>query len=108
MPQIVAVDSRLPGTDAPSNDPTNPMYAIKGLKSVENQASADTKYDIKTTLREGFSLNPERKLLVVFSAVLLGLIILIFPRPLPVRIVLGVAVIYGLHYILGKLEKPTV
>ena len=108
MPQIVAVDSRLPGSDAPQDDPTNPMYAIKGLKSVENQSAADTRYDIKAPLREGFSISPQRKLLVVFSAILLGLIILIFPQPLPVRVLLGVAVIYGLHYILGKLEKPTV
>ena len=108
MPQVVAIDSRLPPSTAPADDPTNPLFAIKGLKRVESQTNADTRYDIKGKLREGFSLSPERRLLAIFAVILLALIVLIFPQPLPVRVVLGVAVIYGLHYILGKLEKNTV
>jgi hypothetical protein len=108
MPQVVAIDSRLPPSAAPPEDPTNPLFAIKSLKSVENQAAADTRYDVKVNLREGFSVSPERKMLALISAIILALIVLVFPQPLPVRVVLGVAVIYGLHYILGKLEKPTV
>jgi hypothetical protein len=108
MPQVVAIDSRLPPSNAAADDPTNPLFAIKGLKAVENQTTADTQYDIKANLREGFSVSPERRLLAIFAAILLALIVLIFPQPLPVRVVLGVAVIYGLNYILGKLEKNTV
>ena len=109
MPVLVTVDSRLPpsNTNDP-DDPTNPMKAIKDLKTVENQTTADTKYDIQANLREGFSLTPERKVILVINAIVVALIVLIFPQPLPVRIVLGVGVIYGLHYILGKLEKHTV
>lgn len=101
MPQLVTVDSRLPV----SNDSLN---LIKDLKRVENQTNADTKYDIKANLREGFSLSSEHKMLVILSAIVVALLILIFPQPLPIRIGLGVAVIYGLHYVLGKLEKNTV
>ena len=81
---------------------------MKDLKKVENQTNADMRYDIQGNLREGFSMKPEHKLFIVLSLIILGLLILIFPQPLPVRIGLGVAVIYGLHYILGKLEKKTV
>ncbi len=106
MPQLIAVDSRLPpSTSSDPNDPTNPLKAIKDLKKVENQTNADTRYDIKGKLREGFSLTPMRKLYAILSGIMLALIILIFPQPLPVRIVLGVGVIYAIHYILGKFVK---
>lgn len=108
MPQLVTVDSRLPPSSAPADDPTNPMKAIKDLKSVENQANADTRYDVQGNLREGFTLNPQRKTLAIIGAIIVALIILIYPQPLVVRIVLGVSVIYGIHHILGKLEKNTV
>ena len=109
MPVLVTVDSRLPPSSTTDpDDPTNPMKAIKDLKKVENQTTADTRYDIQANLREGFSLTSERKVLLILNAIAVALVILIFPQPLPVRIVLGVGVIYGLHYILGKLEKRTV
>ncbi len=109
MPTLVALDSRLPQslTNDP-NDPKNPMKLNKDIKSIEGQVSADTKYDIRANLREGFSLSPERKLLAICAAIVVALLILIFPQPLPVRIGLGVAVIYGIHYILGKFVKKTV
>ena len=108
MPQLVTVDSRLPPSNAPKDDPTNPIKVIKDLKMVENQAAADTKYDIQANLREGFSPSPAQKTLAIISGIIVALIILIFPQPLYIRIGLGVAVIYGIHYVLGKLEKNTV
>lgn len=109
MPQVVAIDSRLPpSTTTDPEDPTNPAKAIKDLKKLENQTTADTKYDIQANLREGFAMNNQSKNLAVLGAIIVGFLILIFPQPLAVRIVLGVSVIYGLHYILGQLEKKTV
>ncbi len=106
MPQIVTVDSRLPpSTTTNPDDPTNPLKVMKDLKRIESQTNADTQYDIRANLREGFSLSPERKLLAICGAIVVALLILIFPQPLPVRIGLGVAVIYGIHYILGKFVK---
>jgi hypothetical protein len=100
------MDSRLPpSSTSDPDDPTNPIKVLKDLKKVESQTNADTQYDIRANLREGFSLTPERKVFAIICAIIVALLILIFPQPLPVRIVLGVAVIYGIHYILGKLVK---
>lgn len=108
MPQLLAIDSRLPVTSASADDPTNPINVLKDLKKVENQTNADTRYDIQAKLREGFSLTPSAKSYVLLSAITVALIILVFPQPLPVRVILGVGVIYGIHQILGKLENHTV
>ena len=109
MPQLVVVDSRLPPSSASNpDDPTNPLKVVKDLKSVENQVNADTKYDIRANLREGFSISPEQKMYIVLSAIVIALIVLVFPQPLFVRVLLGIAVIYEIHYVLGKLEKHTV
>jgi len=78
---------------------------MKDLKRVESQTNADTQFDIRGDLREGFSLSPERKLLAICGAIVVALLILIFPQPLVVRIGLGVPIIYGIHYILGKFVK---
>lgn len=103
------MDSRLPPSRTTNpEDPTNPMKVLKDLKKVESQTGADTQYDIRANLREGFSLSPERQLLAIIGAIIVALLILIYPQPLPVRIGLGVAVIYGIHYILGKFVKQTV
>lgn len=106
MPQVVVIDSRLPPSQTSDpDDPNNPMKVMKDLKKVEGQTNADTQYDVRANLREGFTLSPERKMLAVIGAIIVALLILIYPQPLPVRVGLGVAVIYGIHYVLGKLVK---
>ena len=110
MPQLVTVDSRLPPSSAPPSDPENPTTIAKQLKAVELQTNADTRYDAKGNFREGFSgtLTPQHKVILVLGAIVLALLVLIHPQPLPIRVVLGVGVIYGIHYILGKLVNHTV
>lgn len=110
MPQLITVDARLPPSTAPRGDPENPTTIAKQLKAVELQTNADTQYDAKGNFREGFSatLTPQRKIAFVLVGICLALLVLIFPQPLPVRVVLGVGVIYGIHYILGKLVNHTV
>jgi hypothetical protein len=108
MPQLIAIDSRLPMPDLSHDDPSNPLKVVKDLKKLENQTNADTQYDIRANLREGFALNRSAKSFVLLCGILLALVILIYPQPLLVRIVLGFGVIYGIHQILGKLEKKTV
>jgi hypothetical protein len=107
MPQLVVVDSRLPPSSAPADDPTNPLRAMKDLKSLENQATADTKYDIQAKLREGFSVSPHRKMFAILAGIAVALMILIYPQPLYIRVILGVGVIYAIHYIIGMGFKNT-
>jgi hypothetical protein len=111
MPELVVVDSRLPPSTAPASDPENPTNVSKRLKALEMQTNADTQYDPRGNFREGFTLmplTPRRKLLLVLCGIAVALLILIFPQHIVVRVSLGVAVIYGIHYILGKLENQTV
>jgi hypothetical protein len=111
MPELVAVDSRFPPTTAPSSDAENPINVAKRLKALELQTNADTRYDPRGDFREGFSvplLTPRRKLLLVLFGIVIALLILIHPQHIVLRVTLGVAVIYGIHYILGKLVNQTV
>ncbi len=72
---------------------------------VEAQTTADTRYDVQGDLREKFEVQGFSSLALITTAIVIALVILIFPQPLPVRVVLGVSVIYGIHYILGKYVK---
>lgn len=108
MPQLLAIDSRLPATSATADDPTNPINVLKDLKKVENQTNADTRYDVQAKLREGFALNSSAKLYILLCGIILALLILVYPQPVAIRVGLGVAVIYAIHQLLGKLENHTV
>jgi hypothetical protein len=105
MPQIYAADSRMARTSAPEDSPENPNKVNKDLKMVEAQTTADTRYDVQGDLREKFEVQGFSSLALITTAIVIALVILIFPQPLPVRVVLGVSVIYGIHYILGKYVK---
>lgn len=72
---------------------------------VEAQTTADTRYDVQGDLREKFEVQGSSSLALITTAIVIALVILIFPQPLPIRVVLGVSVIYGIHYILGKYVK---
>ena len=72
---------------------------------VEAQTTADTRYDVQGSLREPFEVQGKSMLALLITVISIALAILIFPQPLPVRVVLGVGVIYGIHYILGKYVK---
>jgi hypothetical protein len=111
MPELVAVDARLPPSTAPPDDPDNPTNVAKRLKALELQTNADTRYDPRGDFREGFAvpqLTPRRKLFLVLCGIVIALLILIHPQHIVLRVSLGVAVIYGIHYILGKLVNHTV
>lgn len=105
MPKLVTVDSRLPMTSAPDDSPENPKKVNRDLQMVEAQTTADTRYDVQGSLREPFEVQGKSMLALLITVISIALAILIFPQPLPVRVVLGVGVIYGIHYILGKYVK---
>lgn len=110
MPQTLIVDSRLPATDLPSNDPANPKNLILNTTMIQNQAAADTKYDAPSARIDPFvDYNGSKLFLVgIIIVVLLSIYLALAPRPLYQRIVLAMIAIYGLHHIAGKLENRTV
>ena len=77
MPQPLIVDSRLPETDIPANDPSNPKNLVKTAQMASAQSAADTKYDpIPPARVEGFSNQHELFLYALGAFALIALAVI--------------------------------
>ena len=111
MPKTLIVDTRFPATDLPTSDPANPKNLILDTTMIQNQASADTKYDIIPPPRidQFVDYNGSKSMLIgIIMVVLIALYLALIPRPLYQRIILAAVAVFGLHHIAGKLENRTV
>ena len=116
--QTFHMDSRLPvSPDADESDPNHPRNVTKGLLMTQNQATADTKYDIQPPPRvEGFSSMPlptDRQMIwaVFFSSLITAAVSISFLAQTQnkyVRIFFILATVFSLNYGIVSLEKLTV
>lgn len=132
--QTFHMDSRLPvSPNVSESDPSNPKNVTKNLLVTQNQATADTKYDIYPPTRvgpndnkvvkpaaackEGFfdcSVLPNNihMVWIVFTTSLLtsfiSISLLTYTENKYARIVFIIAAIISINYAIGSLEKITV
>ena len=112
--QTFVVDSRLPTSENTStDDPAHPKNVVRSALIIQNQATADTKYDIYPPPRvEGFAISNLHMDTVItcvsILAIFIILAILINIKHTVYRIVLIAASIISIHYAVGRLEKRTV
>jgi hypothetical protein len=112
MSQVFVFDNRLPVSETlPLNDPTHPKNVLRNALIVQNQAVADTKYDIYPPPRvEAFSLPPiakEKAIYLIAAAitVIVGLVLLFRVQNTFLRGALIFAVVISLHYITRQLPS---
>lgn len=105
------LDARLPVSEGTStDDPNHPKNITKGLMVVQNQALADTKYDIYPPPREGFT-NPESNKTNVFIAcvvIIVTLTIVVVSTSTYLRIACIVVLLFFINYAIYKLENRIV
>jgi len=116
--QTFHVDSRLPVSENVSDtDPSNPKNIVKSTLIVQNQATADTKYDIYPPPRvEAFTSlplpTPKHMLNIVMIVAILTTIVsiglLTYTSNRVHRIFFIIAAVLGIHYAIISLEKLTV
>jgi hypothetical protein len=116
--QTFHVDSRLPISDKVSeSDPSHPKNIIRSTLIIQNQATADTKYDIYPPPRiEGFMSLPlptQKHMLaiVMITAILTTIIsigLLTYTGNRVHRVFFIVAAVLGIHYAVISLEKVAV
>lgn len=115
MPDVqqFVFDARLPvGDSMNSADPAHPRNVMRNAAIVQNQALADTKYDIYPPPRvEAFTAavcNTDGVMLGLSVLAGLAAIIAVFYIQHKVMRVVCIAVaIMSIHYAIGKLEKCT-
>lgn len=110
MPQPLIVDSRLPETDIPANDPSNPRNLIKAAQMASAQSAADTRYDPTPPARvEGFA-NQHEIILYALGAFALIAVAVIYARSsgkqtsIVVKIFLAICAIFFIQRILARLH----
>jgi hypothetical protein len=111
MAQQLIVDSRLPESNAPPNDPSNPRNVIRGLLTVAAQTNADTKYDAIPPPRvEAFTDITGAYKYFFFALVIAAtaILLLLTPRPFVIKIALALLAIYALHYAARRLANRAV
>jgi hypothetical protein len=114
--QTFHMDSRLPvSPNVDEKDPNHPKNITKSNLMVQNQSSADTKYDIYPPPRvEGFSSMPNDKkmLWAVFISALLTAFVsisfLTYTQNIIFRILFIIATVLSINYGIMSLEKLTV
>ena len=110
--QQFVFDSRLPVSGNMSiDDPSHPRNIMRTAAIVQNQASADTRYDIHPPPRvEGFATVSMDSLVTYVS--ILGVIVvigaLVYIRHTVLRLVFIALAIVSIHYAVSRLEKRTV
>jgi hypothetical protein len=102
-----AFDSRLPvNPNTPDDDPAHPKNVTKGAIMIENQANADTKYDIYPPPRvEGFAaetLQSSYILIGLIAIILIGLACAITCKNYALKIGSSIAVVYAIHGLVGR------
>lgn len=111
MAQQLIVDSRLPASNTPPNDPANPRNVIRGLLTVAAQTNADTKYDAIPPPRvEAFVdfAGEHKYFFFALIAAAAAILLLLTPRRFVVKIALALLAIYALHYAAGRLANRAV
>jgi hypothetical protein len=104
-------DTRLPvSPNLPASDPSHPKNVLRNALIVQNQAAADTKYDIYPPTRvEAFSYNQLglsklHTLLVALLVAVVCVMILLRVQNLVIRIAFIALAIYSLHYVTSRLQ----
>lgn len=116
--KIFHVDSRLPvGQNVDPNDPSHPVNITRNNIAVQDQAAADSKYDIQPAQRvEGFMNMPlptDKQLIwaVFFSSLITAFVsisFLTYTQSLYTRIFFIIAAVISINYGIASLEKVTV
>ena len=111
MPQTFVFDTRLPVSDnTPDTDPNHPKNVLKRALIIQNQASADTKYDIYPPPRvEGFSTIDTTKTLTILSiiGIIVSLVFLVRVSNFIIKMALVVVLVMSIHYAVARLENRT-
>lgn len=109
MPQPLVVDSRLPETDIPADDPSNPKNLIRSAQMASAQSAADTRYDPTPPARvEGFA-NQHQIILYALGAFAFIAVALIYARRIGrqsstvVKVFLAICAIFFIQRILSRL-----
>lgn len=118
------VDPRLPvGDGISTTDPSHPKNVIKNLLEIQNQASADSRYDNKPQrlppgVTEAFQIqyavinDPAKTNQILLISAILGIILcLVFVNKasnLYIKIAIVLIIVVCIHYLLSRLENRTV
>jgi len=112
MSQGFTVDSRLPVSSSLSeNDPTHPKNVVKNMLVLQNQTTADTKYDVAVQrVSDGFTTQSHERIRFIAAviAVLVGIVIAMKTPYMVPRILILVVVVWCIHYVIGRVENRTV
>ena len=114
MPDVqqFVFDARLPvGESTDAANPSHPRNVMRNAAIVQNQALADTKYDIYPPPRvEAFTdvcKTDTFVLIFAIAASILSIVAVFYIRHQFARVAfIGIAIL-GIHYAIGKLEKCT-
>ena len=111
--QTFVFDTRLPvGENVSERDPAHPKNVMRNAAIIQNQAMADTKYDIYPPKRvEAFSAQIQGALaqkhlftVAAILAVIVGITISMRVQNMIARILLILIVVYSLHYLVAQLS----
>ena len=106
------MDARLPVSENTSkDDPNHPKNVCKGMVVMQNQASADTKYDIQPPPRvEGFETpkNFDPKFCIACILVFIALTVVVLNKNFYIKVICVIILLLCINYATSKLEKRTV
>lgn len=107
--QTFVFDTRLPVSEHVSEkDPAHPRNVMRNAAIVQNQATADTKYDIYPPKRvEAFSVQIPRTNIFTVAAILaiiVGIAVSIKVQNIIIRVLLILLVVYSIHYLVAQLS----
>ena len=111
MSQGFSVDPRLPVSSTVSeDDPNHPKNVVRNMLVVQNQTTADTKYDVSVKRLDGFTTqNTERvRLVAAIIGILVGIALAMRTPNMIVRILLLTGVAWCIHYVIRRVENRTV
>lgn len=109
----IIYDERLPDSSVPASDPSNPKNIVKSALILQDQTKADTKFDVKPPPyeRAGFTNPPSSftmpqlpTLALVALILFLFAVLVIKPLSTPLRVLLSVGAIVGLHSLAGRVR----
>jgi hypothetical protein len=108
----IIYDERLPDSSVPPSDPSNPKNIVKSALVLQDQTKADTKFDVKPPPyeRAGFTNPPSSTFKIpqlptlALVTMILALLTVLVLKPLstPLRVLLSVGAIVGLHSLAGR------
>lgn len=115
MPETFVFDNRIPvGDNTSESDPNHPKNIHRSALIIQNQANADTKYDIQPPPRihEGFVAGrmhiPMLLLIASIIGIVVSLVFILRTHNIVVRMVSISVLLICIHYAVGVMEKRTV